>query len=103
MAFEITDKIDTLYLFNFYLLYGQRIAFDFAQGTKQQSLPRNILSLIPIFYPPERAEQEKIAQFLQNGQQEIDFLSQYRSMLHIQKRSLMQKLLTGAIRVGVDE
>src|SRR5437016_4943731 len=38
MAFEVTDKVNTLFLFHFYLLYGEKIAFSFAQGTKQQSL-----------------------------------------------------------------
>lgn len=103
MAFEQSEHVNTIYLFYFYLLFGETIAFNFAQGTKQQSLPRRILSLVPICYPVNLEEQKEIASLLETCEQEISILSQKLSEVKTQKRGLMQQLLTGAVRVEVKE
>lgn len=49
------------------------------------------------------AEQKAIADVLSKADSEIDLLNQQLSVLKEQKRGLMQKLLTGEIRVKVDD
>lgn len=51
---------------------------------------------------PSRQEQEKIASVLDAADKEIDLLQQQLTALKKQKQGLMQKLLTGQIRVKVD-
>jgi len=50
---------------------------------------------------PSRSEQGKIAEVLQVADQEIDTLKQYLDGLLSQKKGLMQRLLTGQVRVQV--
>lgn len=57
---------------------------------------------LPIVLPP-RDEQDKIAEVLNLLDQEINLLKQKLSSLKIQKRGLMQRLLTGQVRVRVEE
>lgn len=98
MAFEKNDEVDTNYLFYFYNCFSEHIAFKYAQGTKQQSLPKKILGLVPIFYPLLE-EQRRIAAVLQTCDAEIELLRRKLSALQRQKRGLMQQLLTGRVRV----
>lgn len=50
---------------------------------------------------PSRSEQGKIAEVLQIADQEIDAMKQYLDGLRSQKKGLMQRLLTGQVRVQV--
>jgi type I restriction enzyme S subunit len=50
---------------------------------------------------PSRAEQDKIVEFLDALDREIDLLTRQADALTRQKKALMQKLLTGQIRVKV--
>ena len=52
--------------------------------------------------PVDIAEQKAIADVLSKADAEIDLLNQRLDVLKEQKRGLMQKLLTGEIRVKVD-
>lgn len=52
---------------------------------------------------PDREEQTKIANVLETAQQEIDQSQRQVIALKEQKRGLMQRLLTGQVRVRVDE
>lgn len=56
------------------------------------------LSSVKIPYPPID-EQQKIAKVLNNCDEEIRLLDKKLEMLKLQKKGLMQKLLTGEIRV----
>ena len=56
------------------------------------------LSSVKIPYPPID-EQQKIAKVLSNCDEEIRLLGKKLEMLKLQKKGLMQKLLTGEIRV----
>ncbi len=50
---------------------------------------------------PSMAEQSKIAAALQVADQEIDSMKLYEDGLRSQKKGLMQRLLTGQVRVQV--
>lgn len=62
--------------------------------------PEEFLSTtVPI--PPER-EQQRIASILDTAEQELSALSKHLESLRLQKRGLMQKLLTGRCRLPAD-
>ncbi|WMX15903.1 restriction endonuclease subunit S [Aureispira sp. CCB-E] len=100
MAFPVNEAIDTMFLFHFYCHYGAKIAFRFAQGTKQQSLNSSIVKSIKIPLPTIE-EQKKIASVLTKANNEIIKLEEQLIQLQQQKKGLMQQLLTGATRVSV--
>jgi len=52
---------------------------------------------------PPKQEQQKIAQVLTTADKEIELLKKELEALKEQKRGLMQKLLTGKVRVKIDE
>ena len=56
---------------------------------------------ILLYYPEDKNEQQKIAQVLNNCDEEIRLLDKKLEMLKLQKKGLMQKLLTGEIRVKI--
>ena len=56
---------------------------------------------ILLYYPEDKNEQQKIAQVLNNCDEEIRLLGKKLEMLKQQKKGLMQKLLTGEIRVKI--
>ncbi len=56
-----------------------------------------------ISLPTSIDEQRAIADILDTAQREIELLEQLREQIQLQKRGLMQKLLTGEIRVPGDE
>jgi type I restriction enzyme S subunit len=58
------------------------------------------MSLMKIKLPPLR-EQQKIAEVLSNVDKEIDLLKNELQELKEQKKGLMQKLLTGKVRVKI--
>ena len=102
MAFEKRDDVNTAYQFFFYRHFAEHITFTFAQGSKQQSLPKKILTKVTFIKPPI-AEQRKMASVLSSANQEIISLGKQLDKLKEQKKGLMQKLLTGEVRVRVNE
>lgn len=54
-----------------------------------------------LFYPKDLKEQQKIADILNKSEKEIQILNSKLEKLKEQKKGLMQKLLTGQIRVKV--
>ena len=60
------------------------------------------LKNVDVVVPTDAAEQKAIADMLSKADSEIDLLNQQLDVLKEQKRGLMQKLLTGEIRVKVD-
>jgi type I restriction enzyme S subunit len=79
--------------FNYYKKVGHVM-----DGTGQKELSDKQILKLPIILPPIE-EQTLIAERLSNAQQEIDLLKQLADKYRIQKRGLMQKLLTGLWRV----
>lgn len=57
---------------------------------------------IPVTHPTSLDEQRAIADILDTAKREIELLEQLRDQIQLQKRGLMQKLLTGEIRVPME-
>lgn len=78
----------------------------YAESQKQQgAMPYIKLSALTdfiVYMPSDSAEQKAIADVLSKADAEIDLLNQRLDVLKEQKRGLMQKLLTGEVRVKVD-
>lgn len=79
----------------------------YASGQKQQgAMPYIKLGTLADFLidiPSDPAEQTAIADVLMTADAEVDLLQQQLQAITEQKRGLMQKLLTGQIRVKVDK
>ena len=54
-----------------------------------------------LYHPKDSKEQQKIAEILNKSDKEIQLLNSKLEKLKEQKKGLMQKLLTGQIRVKV--
>ena len=67
-------------------------------GSTRDSINTEILENLPIIVPPKK-EQDKITNILSNIDAQIDSQTQYKEKLERLKKSLMQKLLTGEVRV----
>jgi type I restriction enzyme, S subunit len=63
--------------------------------------PEDFLQLVLSL--PEQDEQDRIADVLISAQEEISAMSAYLAQLRQQKKGLMQRLLTGQVRVNVGE
>jgi len=72
-----------------------------AQGSVRETVSFGDFSAIPFPLPPEEQQQE-IAGILNTAQQEIALLKNLADACRLQKRGLMQKLLTGQWRVTVN-
>ena len=78
-------------------------ALKYQEGTvyERMAVKPDDLLLMKIFIPPTLKEQEKIADVLSTIDKEIDLLKLELNELKKQKKALMQKLLTGKVRVEV--
>lgn len=76
------------------------IFWRYSQGLVSDTLNLKFhnFSQIALKFPP-KAEQQAIAEILQTADEEIRFLEDELAVLEKQKRGLLQKLLTGTIRV----
>lgn len=72
-----------------------------ATGTAQLGLNKKSVEKQNIFLPKSKQEQEKIAQVLTTADKEIELLKKELEALKEQKHGLMQRLLTGEVRVEV--
>ncbi|NBV99460.1 MAG: restriction endonuclease subunit S [Proteobacteria bacterium] len=97
LGFYKSSNLDVEYLY-YYLLFIEKLWQRNIQTGSQPNLNKNIIIGQKIFYPP-LAEQKKIAEILSKADEEIDLLNQELEKLKIQKKGLMQKLLTGVWRV----
>jgi len=86
------------YFYFFQCLYFQKELIQRSNASAQAGVYLGELSKIKIPLPP-LPEQKKIAEILSKADEEIDLLNQELEKLKIQKKGLMQKLLTGAWRV----
>ena len=119
MSSVLLDKIDELYLNSFCfgyrlndlnILNPQFARFYFrsfymrdkisrlAQGSTRFNLSKLQVMKIKIKLPPKQ-EQHKIAQVLTTADKEIELLKKELEALKEQKRGLMQRLLSGVVRV----
>ena len=103
LAIYSTEKMIVEYLFWFYQQWSDYLAFNFSQGSKQQSFTAEIVKKLPI-YAPSLSEQQRIASALSDA----DALVAELDALIEKKRAIMagtmQELLTGKRRLqGFDE
>lgn len=88
-----------------FILNSGRFGYELlkeAQGGTRKSLKYNSLIKLQIYVPDDEKEMDKLSYCLFVADSEIDLLNQRLDVLKEQKRGLMQKLLTGEIRVKVD-
>lgn len=94
----IPQKIDDNYLYYVMLLVNfSKIAFPGALPSVNQTELGNVHVILPGL-----SEQRKIIAILDRTDAEIDLINKKLALLQQQKKGLMQKLLTGEIRVKVD-
>jgi len=101
IIFKTNDKLDN-YFFKYWLstnIFKQQLKI-FLSGSVRQSLNFNDMQLMKIKLPP-LAEQQKIAKVLSTADREIELLKEELEQLKKQKKGLMQRLLSGEVRVRV--
>lgn len=99
LAINGTEKMCTGYLFWFYRMWGQYLAFKYCQGTKQQSYTASIVRNLPIYGPKDIAEQRAIAEALSDIDGLIAALDKKIVKKRLIKQGAMQQLLTGKKRL----
>ena len=92
-------KIDRLYLYQF-LKYNQSAIMKLRVGSGLPNIQKSTIEKF-IIYKPSLPEQQKIAEILSLGDDELYLLKKELEVLKEQKKGLMQKLLTGEVRVKV--
>ena len=90
-------------LFNEYFLQqffikNRKILISFGTGAGQPNINQDIIRKF-LYMVPTLNEQQKIASILSNVDYQIQKQQEYKSRLETLKKGLMQKLLTGRIRV----
>lgn len=104
LAINGTNKMDIKYLYWYYRMYGDYLAFKYSQGTKQQSFTATIVKNLPITYPKQVIEQHRIASALTSIDNLISSLGKLIEKKKNIKQGAMQQLLTGGTRLkGFDE
>ena len=96
MAFNESDSLSSKFLFYYFLLFGEKIIFSLAQGTKQQSLNLHLSTKIQVPIP-EHKEQEKIVLILSGVNAAIEATQKVIEKTERLKKGLMQKLLTKGV------
>lgn len=99
MAIFTNTKLKTRYLYHYYVLNGNDFAYEFCQGTKQQSYTAKIIKLLPIYYPCEVEEQQSIVDILDDMDAEISTLETKLEKAKQIKQGMMQDLLSGKVRL----
>lgn len=93
------DKVNN-YFVNFYLEFLNRYIRSIAEGSGIPHMPGDLLDWLKL-KTPSLVEQKRIAQVLQDCDIEINLYSKRLKLMKKQKKGLMQKLLTGQIRIKV--
>ena len=99
LAINGTDRMCVEYLFWFYRMWGDYLAFKYCQGTKQQSYTAEIVKKLPIYCPITIKEQNKIAEALSDVDALITALDKKIAKNRLIKQGAMQQLLTGKKRL----
>ena len=95
------DCVNKSFLYQL-LKYNENKLMNLRVGSGLPNIQQKALNKFPLLLPSDSAEQKAIADVLSKADSEIDLLNQQLNVLREQKRGLMQKLLTGEIRVKVD-
>jgi type I restriction enzyme S subunit len=99
MAIYPTDELKTEYLYQYYMLFGNSLALQYCQGTKQQSYTGRLVRLLPVQLPPTVDEQAAIASILIDMDIEIATMEAKLAKIRNLKRGIIQELLTGKTRL----
>ncbi len=99
LAINGTNKMDIKYLYWYYRMYGDYLAFKYSQGTKQQSFTATIVKNLPITYPKQVIEQHHIASALTSIDNLIASIGKLIEKKKNIKQGAMQQLLTGKTRL----
>lgn len=83
----------TPYIFQFYVKYGNWLAFNYCQGTKQQSYTGGIAKKLPFVAPSTMKEQTAIATALSDADAYISALEKLIEKKRNIKQGAMQQLL----------
>ena len=83
----------------FLISYFKKQFVVYAQGTTYDAINRNEIARTRLPFTSNKKEQQKIASILSNIDSKIASQEQYKEKLERLKKSLMQKLLTGEVRV----
>ncbi|MGY2082334.1 restriction endonuclease subunit S [Blastococcus sp. SYSU DS0539] len=102
MAVIPGPELLTPYLFYYYLHYGESLAFNYTQGTKQMSYTASIVRSLPIELPSDVGEQAAIADMLSCADAELEVLQVRRAKAQNIKAGMMQQLLTGRTRLPLE-
>lgn len=104
---KLKDEVQTCRKFVFQLLSSPRQIAIFATKTEGTLVERMAVKLsaflhLKVEVPTNADEQRRIAEVLETCDREIELLQKKLEALKEQKRGLMQKLLTGQIRVKIN-
>lgn len=99
MAIYPNNKLDSNYLYHWYVNNGDTLAFKYCQGTKQLSYTAGLIRKIPLFLPTDKKEQIAIATILSDMDKDIQTLQQRLDKTRQLKQGMMQELLTGKTRL----
>ena len=80
----------------------RKIMYTLAQGATRFNLSKTEFLKSYIFIPSDLAEQKAIAEILSKADEEIELLNKKLEAFKLEKKALMQQLLTGKIRVKVN-
>lgn len=100
-----TERIDGRFASHFFKLrHTVHLFHRYSQGLVDDTLNLKFPSfaVIEVTIPTDLDEQRQIAALLDTADQQLTLLRKQRTSLDQQKRGLMQKLLTGKIRVKTD-
>jgi len=98
-----TTRIDGMFAAHFFKFpHTIHLFHRWSQGLVDDTLNLKFpsFSVIEVFIPESITEQQQIAAILETADQELTLLRTQRQTLDQQKRGLMQRLLTGKIRVN---
>ncbi len=101
VRFRLKEKWNLIfrgYIFKSDYFYKQ--AYSRCQGSGQRYvLSQNDFRNMSVYFPSSTVEQSRIAIILHSAQKEIELLKSRKNLYQNQKKGLMQKLLTGKIRL----
>ena len=92
MAIYPNKLLNNDFLYQWYKHNGERLAFRYCQGTKQQSYTAGILKIVPISLPRDLGEQTKIADFLSAIDRKIESVATQITETQTFKRGLLQQM-----------
>ena len=99
-GFVVFDKLSVDKEFFYYILLQKEKSWKkYGQTGSQMNLNTDIVGNEKVNIPPLFEEQKAIAQVLSTADKEIELLEEELEQLKLQKKGLMQLLLTGIIRV----